>query len=57
MVASRLHATLQDATLDLAQHHLGGCMSGHSRRDAKTKLYVAELRLRAVTEPIAVATA
>ncbi|CCM74873.1 hypothetical protein BN77_2019 [Rhizobium mesoamericanum STM3625] len=27
--ASRLHALLQDATLDLAQHHLVGCMSGH----------------------------
>ncbi|KRB50167.1 hypothetical protein ASE04_16510 [Rhizobium sp. Root708] len=58
-VASRLHALLQDAALDLGQHHLVSLLHvrTQSRREAKTKLYVAELRFRAVTEPIAAATA
>lgn len=54
LVAARLHALLQDAALDLGQHHLVSLLyvRTQSRREAKTKLYVAELRFRAVTEPI-----
>jgi hypothetical protein len=44
LVASRLHARLQDLVSLL---HL----RTQSRREPKTKLYVAELRFRAVTEP------
>ncbi|MBB3314412.1 hypothetical protein FHT77_000254 [Rhizobium sp. BK181] len=59
LVASRLHALLQDVALDLGQHHLVSLLHvrTQSRREAKTKLYVVELRFRAVTEPIAAVTA
>ena len=57
LVATRLHALLHDAALDLGHHHLVSLLHvrTQSRREAKTKLYVAELRFRAVTEPIAAA--
>ncbi len=57
LVASRLHALLQDAALDLGPHHLVSLLHvrTQSRREPKTKLYVAELRFRAVTEPVAAA--
>ncbi|WP_025661009.1 DUF3168 domain-containing protein [Rhizobium sp. IBUN] len=44
LVASRLHARLQDLVSLL---HL----RTQSRREPKTKLYIAESRVRAVTEP------
>ncbi|WP_348626630.1 DUF3168 domain-containing protein [Rhizobium sp. R711] len=58
IVASRLHALLQDAAIDLGRHHLVSLLHVRtlSRREAKTKLYVAVLRFRAVTEPIAAVT-
>lgn len=53
LVASRLHALLQDVALDLGAYHLVSLLHlrTQSRREPKTKLYVAELRFRAVTEP------
>lgn len=52
-MASRLHALLQDVALDLGAYHLVSLLHlrTQSRREPKTKLYVAELRFRAVTEP------
>ncbi|WP_431321815.1 DUF3168 domain-containing protein [Rhizobium sp. YTU87027] len=59
LVASRLHTLLHDTALDLGQHHLVSLLHlrTQSRREAKTKLHVAELRFRAVTEPVTAATA
>ncbi|MBW9112697.1 DUF3168 domain-containing protein [Rhizobium cauense] len=52
LVASRLHALLHDAALDLGPYRLVSLLHARtqSRREPKTKLYVAELRFRAVTE-------
>ncbi|QFY59498.1 DUF3168 domain-containing protein [Rhizobium grahamii] len=59
LVAWRLHALLHDAALDLGPYSLVSILHvrTQSRREPKTKLYVAELRFRAVTEPIAGVTA
>ncbi len=58
LVASLLHSLLQDAALDLGPYHLVSLLHvrTQSRREAKTKLYVAELRFRAVTESTAAMT-
>ncbi|OCJ18090.1 hypothetical protein A6U87_04065 [Rhizobium sp. AC44/96] len=54
-IVERLHALLQDAALGLATHHLVGVrhLATRTRREPKTRLHVAEMRFRAVTEPAA----
>ena len=53
-IAERLRALLQDAPLSLETHHLVGLLhqSTRTRREPKTRLHVAEMRFRAVTEMV-----
>ncbi|MDM9629077.1 DUF3168 domain-containing protein [Rhizobium sp. S152] len=53
-IAHRVRTLLHDATLDLAVHHLVNLhhRQTQSRRQPKTKLHVAEMRFRAVTEAV-----
>jgi hypothetical protein len=52
IIAARLHALLHDAALDLEGHHLVSLLYllTQTRREPKTRLHVAEMRYRAVTE-------
>jgi hypothetical protein len=52
IIATRLHTLLHDATLDLEGHHFVSLLhlSTQTRREQKTRLHVAEMRFRAVTE-------
>ncbi|MFS2152418.1 DUF3168 domain-containing protein [Rhizobium sp. Rhizsp42] len=54
-IAERLRMLLHDAPLSLETHHLVGLLhlSTRTRREAKTRLHVAEMRFRAVTEAVA----
>ncbi|MDM9647984.1 DUF3168 domain-containing protein [Rhizobium sp. S163] len=51
-IAERLSALLHDAPLSLETHHLVSLLhlSTRTRREMKTRLHVAEIRLRAATE-------
>ncbi|WP_160005464.1 DUF3168 domain-containing protein [Rhizobium sp. 18055] len=52
IIAARLHALLHDRALDLEGHHLVSLLYllTQTRREPKTRLHVAEMRFRAVTE-------
>jgi hypothetical protein len=54
IIAERLRVALHDAPLLLETHHLVGLLhlSTRTRREAKTRLHVAEIRFRAVTEVV-----
>jgi hypothetical protein len=51
-IAERLHGLLDDASLVLAAHRLVSLQhrTTRSMRDSRTRLHVAEMRFRAVTE-------
>ncbi len=51
-IAEHLRMLLHDAPLSLETHHLVGLLhlSTRTRREQKTRLHVAEIRFRAVTE-------
>jgi hypothetical protein len=53
-IAERLRALLHEAPLSLETHHLVSLLhlSTRTRREAKTRLHVAEVRFRAVTEAV-----
>jgi len=52
-IAARLHTLLHDAPLDLDGHDLVSLLhlTTRTRREPKTRLHLAEVRFRAVTEP------
>jgi hypothetical protein len=54
-IAAMVKRLLDDAGLVLPAHHLVSLQHRltRSRREAKTRLHVAEMRFRAVTEPVA----
>jgi hypothetical protein len=54
IIAAHLHALLHDAALDLEGHHLVSLLYllTQTRREPKTRLHVAGMRFRAVTEPV-----